>query len=120
MVGVDFQLSSTGKESNGSCLGILFTIFVQCILVLRSNPGGRSSARWLMVYSCAVFVLATCGLAGNTKFVQMCYIDYRNYPGGPNAFTFDFYSHFINMFGTASYVIMNWLADGLMVRPFSS
>ncbi|KAJ2917326.1 hypothetical protein MD484_g3060, partial [Candolleomyces efflorescens] len=99
--------------------GILFTIFVQCILVLRSNPGGRSSARWLMVYSCAVFVLATCGLAGNTKFVQMCYIDYRNYPGGPNAFTFDFYSHFINMFGTASYVIMNWLADGLMVYRFA-
>lgn len=95
---------------------MLFTIFVQCVLVLRSDSSGRTNRKWLTAYSCAVYLLATCGLASNMKFVQMCYIDYRNYPGGPNAFTFDFYSHWVNMFGAVAYVVMTWLADGLMVH----
>ncbi|KAJ2929184.1 hypothetical protein H1R20_g7910, partial [Candolleomyces eurysporus] len=99
--------------------GVLFTIFVQCILVLRSSDSSRRNTQWLMAYSSAVFLLATFGLAGNAKFIQMCYIDYRNYPGGPNAFTFDFYSTFVNMFGTSAYVVMNWLADGLMLYRFA-
>ncbi|RXW13579.1 hypothetical protein EST38_g12273 [Candolleomyces aberdarensis] len=107
-----------GLIIGGVAYGILFTIFIQCILVLRSNNGGRRN-QWLMVYSGAVFLLATFGIAANTKFVQMCYIDYRNYPGGPNMFTVDFYSTFVNMFGTAAYVVMNWLVDGLMLYRFA-
>lgn len=52
---------------------------------------------WLIFYTVAMFVLATVGFGANTKFIQMTYIDYRNFPGGPNAFTGAFYSHPINM-----------------------
>ena len=68
-----------------------------------------------MGYSFMIWAMATIGFAANTKFVQMTYIDYRNYPGGPNGFTFDFYTYWVNMFGLVCYVVMNWLADGLMV-----
>lgn len=115
---VDVLVFSSEERSNRSPPGVQLTIFTQCILILNSDNSGRRNAKWLMAYSCAIFLLATFGLAGNIKFIQMCYIDYRNYPGGPNAFTINFYSTFVNMFGTSAYVVMNWLADGLMVRPY--
>lgn len=127
LIGLIFGAASYGERrclgicseeaSHRSLLGVQLTIFTQCILILHSDNSGRRNAKWLMAYSCAIFLLATFGLAGNIKFIQMCYIDYRNYPGGPNAFTLNFYSTFVNMFGTSAYVVMNWLADGLMVRP---
>ena len=99
-------------------LGILFTIFVQCVLSLRSSSAHKKKQAMIFtVYSCIIFILATFGFAGNTKFVQMTYIDYRNFPGGPNAFTFAFYTEFCNVFSIGSYVVMNWFADGLMVCP---
>ncbi|KAJ2929654.1 hypothetical protein H1R20_g7447, partial [Candolleomyces eurysporus] len=104
----------------GVAYGILFTIFVQCILSLRtSNPQKKRQARWLAAYSCVIFILATCGFAANVKFIQMTFIDYRNYPGGPNGFTFDFYTDPVNMFSLMCYVIMNWFADGLMLYRFT-
>ncbi|KAJ2915394.1 hypothetical protein MD484_g5041, partial [Candolleomyces efflorescens] len=108
-----------GLTLGAATYGIQLTIFTQCILILYSESKNRKNARWLMAYSCAIFVLATFGIAANIKFIQMCYIDYRNYPGGPNAFTVSFYSTFVNVFGTAAYVVMNWLADGLMLYRFA-
>ncbi|KAJ2917551.1 hypothetical protein MD484_g2883, partial [Candolleomyces efflorescens] len=104
----------------GVIYGILFTIFVQCVLSLRSSSAHKKKQAMIFtVYSCIIFILATFGFAGNTKFVQMTYIDYRNFPGGPNDFTFAFYTEFCNVFSIGSYVIMNWFADGLMLYRFS-
>ncbi|TEB33420.1 hypothetical protein FA13DRAFT_1708233 [Coprinellus micaceus] len=99
--------------------GILFTLFVQCVYLLRNSVVARTKqAKMLSVYSFVLWVLATLGIAGNIKFIQMTYIDYRNYPGGPNAFTFDFYTLPINMLGLVVYVLMNWAADGLLLYRF--
>ncbi|KAJ2929642.1 hypothetical protein H1R20_g7450, partial [Candolleomyces eurysporus] len=81
-------------------------------------PGETATDLW-MERSNLIGLIIGAVAYGNTKFVQMGYIDYRNYPGGPNAFTFDFYPIFVNMFGTAAYVVMNWLADGLMLYRFA-
>jgi hypothetical protein len=44
-----------------------------------------------------MFTLASIGFGGNAKFNQMTYIDDRNIPGGPNAFTAEFYATPVNM-----------------------
>ncbi|KAF6755424.1 hypothetical protein DFP72DRAFT_1122027 [Ephemerocybe angulata] len=99
--------------------GVLFTIFVQCIVQLRKTGSSRERHSWaLMAYSCLLFTFATLGFVGNTRFIQMTYIDYRNYPGGPNAFGFEQYTLPINMLGLVCYVMMNWFADGLMLYRF--
>ncbi|KIK50249.1 hypothetical protein GYMLUDRAFT_112773, partial [Collybiopsis luxurians FD-317 M1] len=46
------------------------------------------------------------------------FIDYRNYPGGPNQFTIDFYGTPINMMCFAPYTLMTWFADGLVIFRF--
>ena len=46
----------------------------------------------------------------------MTFIDARNFPGGPDAFVAAEYGVFVNIFGTVALVILNWFADGLVVR----
>lgn len=118
-----------GLILSGVAYGILFTIFVQCAMLLtQGSPRGRSkgssmSARervgtWLMYYAVAMSVLATIAFGANTKFIQMTYIDYRSYPGGPNAFTQTFYNHPINLTSFVCYTLMTWLGDGLVLYRF--
>lgn len=52
---------------------------------------------WIWIYVGAVLVLATIGVAGDQMFIQMTFIDDRNYPGGPNAFTLSFYAATSNL-----------------------
>jgi hypothetical protein len=43
------------------------------------------------------------GFAGNTAFVQLTYVDFRDFPGGPNMFTLMNYSHPTNYTGFIRY-----------------
>ncbi|TFK35070.1 hypothetical protein BDQ12DRAFT_688752 [Crucibulum laeve] len=103
----------------GVTYGVLFTIAVQCIqLLYQSRIHDGKTARPLLVYTVLMLALATTGFGCNAKFNEMTYIDFRNFPGGPNAFTVTFYSIPVNMAGFACYVIMSWIADGLVLYRF--
>ncbi|KAJ7724801.1 hypothetical protein B0H16DRAFT_1585624 [Mycena metata] len=98
--------------------GILFTLTFQTLLIFLQLP--RAKIPWGFVgYICAMFILASLGFGGNAKFNQMTFIDDRNIPGGPNAFTVEFYSTWVNMMSFAAYVLMSWLADGLVLWRFT-
>ncbi|KAJ7035286.1 hypothetical protein C8F04DRAFT_535230 [Mycena alexandri] len=98
--------------------GILFTITFQTLLLFFQLP--RAKIPWgLVTYVCAMFTFASIGFAGNAKFNQMTFIDDRNIPGGPNAFTVEFYSTWVNIMSFAAYVLMSWLADGLLLWRFT-
>ncbi|KAK0466160.1 uncharacterized protein EV420DRAFT_1510226 [Desarmillaria tabescens] len=76
--------------------GILLSMVLQCyqgLFALRR----QEKQWWMWIYVSAVLVLATIGIAGNQRFIQMTYIDYRDYPGGPNAFTLSFYATTSNL-----------------------
>jgi len=80
----------------------------------------RAKIPWgFVTYICAMFTLASIGFGGNAKFNQMTFIDDRNIPGGPNAFTVEFYSTWVNIMSFAAYVLMSWLADGLVLWRFT-
>ncbi|KAH6899457.1 hypothetical protein BKA70DRAFT_1115407 [Coprinopsis sp. MPI-PUGE-AT-0042] len=102
----------------GVAYGMVFTLFAQCVAMIAS--GSRHwKARWVMYYTIALFVAATIGFAGNTLFVQMTYIDYRNIPGGPNMFTLTYFGHPVNMVANCAYVFISWIADGLLLYRFA-
>lgn len=82
-------------------VGILFTLTFQTLFLLIKQPKSKTS--WSLIgYISLLFTLATVGFAGNAKFNQQTYIDDRNIPGGPNAFTAEFYSEWINMMSFGS------------------
>ncbi|SJL15723.1 uncharacterized protein ARMOST_19227 [Armillaria ostoyae] len=99
--------------------GILFTMAIQCYSGLLSMRARRGTTQWwLWIYVTTVLTLATVGVGGNQKFIQMTFIDYRNYPGGPNAFTVDFYATPVNLMGFICYTSLGWFADGLVLYRF--
>ncbi|KAF7347027.1 hypothetical protein MVEN_01456100 [Mycena venus] len=107
-----------GVILSGVGYGILFTLTFQTLFLLIQQPKSKTS--WSLIgYISLVFTLATLGFAGNAKFNQQTYIDDRNIPGGPNAFTAEFYSEWVNMMSFGSYVLMSWLADGLVLWRFT-
>lgn len=92
--------------------GVLVTIFIQCIfLIFRVHQVGENDEKkthmpWL-IYIVAMFILATVGFGSNTKFVEMTYVDYRNFPGGPNAFTRVYYSSDVGQASFVRYELVN-------------
>ncbi|KAK0209099.1 hypothetical protein DFS33DRAFT_503470 [Desarmillaria ectypa] len=97
--------------------GILLTMVLQCfqgLFALRT----QERQWWMWIYVSAVLVLATIGVSGNQMFIQMTYINYRNYPGGPNAFTLFFYATTSNLMSFIAYIVLGWLADGLVLYRF--
>ena len=82
--------------------GILCVISLQAILLFLKS---KTRIEWhLIAFICFVFTLSTIGFGSNVKFIQMTFIDGRNIPGGPNAFTVQFYSHWVNMLGSTWWV----------------
>ena len=70
------------------------------------NPSRGKRIAWpLIAYIFFLFTLASIGFGGNVKFNQMTYIDDRNIPGGPNAFTAQYYNDWVNILAFASYVV---------------
>jgi len=107
-----------GVILSGVAYGILFVLATQAILLLLKPSRGKRIAWQLIAYICFLFTLATIGFAGNVKFNQMTYIDDRNIPGGPNAFTAQYYNDWVNILAFASYTVMSWAADALVLWRF--
>lgn len=81
-----------------------------------AGSGSRNHVSWpLVFYITWNFILGTFGIAAEARFNQLTFIDDRNFPGGPDEFIAVMYNDFVNMFGTAAYVVLNWFADGLVV-----
>lgn len=50
----------------------------------------------------------------------MTFIDDRNFPGGPAAFNEAYYPYGVNFAANTTFVILNWVADGLLVNILHS
>ncbi|EPQ61278.1 hypothetical protein GLOTRDRAFT_125003 [Gloeophyllum trabeum ATCC 11539] len=90
-------------------------LFFKCAFILldrRSSP--KSNLRWL-VYVSLLFVVATVQVGASIKFMQMTWIDNRNFPGGPAMYIQMVFSAWINTVSNVAYVINNFLADGLLI-----
>ncbi|KAJ7662324.1 hypothetical protein B0H17DRAFT_953220 [Mycena rosella] len=107
-----------GNLITGVGYGVLFTITIQTLVLFLKLP--REKVPWgLVAYVSFMFALATLGMAGNAKFTQMVFVDDRDFPGGPNAFTGAFYSTPVNMMALAAYIVMNWMASALVLWRFT-
>ncbi|KAF5366555.1 hypothetical protein D9758_008993 [Tetrapyrgos nigripes] len=108
-----------GVVLSNVAFGILFGIAIRCLRgVYETYEQTKKIQWWIGLYAAWMLALATVALALQDKFNQMTFIDYRDYPGGPNAFTLDFYSLPVNVGSFSLYTIMAWFADGLVLYRF--
>ncbi|KAF5348728.1 hypothetical protein D9758_006797 [Tetrapyrgos nigripes] len=99
--------------------GILFSIAVQCIWGLVDVYRRTGTVKWwVAIYISGMTVLATVAIGMQNLFNQWCFIDFRDYPGGPYVFNIDFYATPVNVAAFSIYTIMAWIADGLVLYRF--
>ena len=83
-------------------------------MAIRSLPGKRIS--WIFLSAlCSLFAMGTITIACTAKFSEQMWIDYREIPGGPNAFLAEHYDTPVNVLGNAAYIAANFLADAIVV-----
>ncbi|THV05119.1 hypothetical protein K435DRAFT_826607 [Dendrothele bispora CBS 962.96] len=99
--------------------GILLTITIQCSIgLLNIYRRTGAVAWWICTYVGLMSTMATAAIATQNLFNQWCFIDFRDYPGGPFVFNVSFYATPVNAAGFGLYTIMAWMADGLVLHRF--
>jgi hypothetical protein len=97
--------------------GVAFAVWWLCLSALIPQLK-RSDKKWTILNIAFVtlsLALGTLGNAGSARTAQLTWIDNRNYPGGPNAFTVDQYNIPSNIFGDTGFVLCSWLQDIYLV-----
>ncbi|KAJ7074788.1 hypothetical protein C8F01DRAFT_925160, partial [Mycena amicta] len=98
--------------------GIVFSLTWQTLYSLLSQVP-RDRIRWGLVgYIGMVFALATIGYGSAAKINEESFIQDRNAPGGPTGFEFASFASPVNMMGVVAYVLLSWIADGLVLWRF--
>lgn len=69
----------------------------------------------LLVYIFLLCAIMTAGQQSNLFFVQMGFIERRNYPGGPNGFLSSRFLMPADLASTCLFVFANWMMETLLV-----
>jgi hypothetical protein len=105
--------------------GALMMLYLQLIQVLLNKPKRGRTFCATVAYSGVLFPLATLAIAGMFKFEELSFIDNRDFPGGPSAFSRVYVSDVFNvlsqswsvMITSCTLRILNHIND-LAVTPF--
>lgn len=103
--------------------GVAFVVFLLALSALlpQLHTSSADTKKWTYIniaFVTIVFALGTIGNAGSARTAQLTWIDNRNYPGGPNAFTVDQYNIPSNIMGDAGFVLASWCQDAYLLYRF--
>ena len=81
--------------------------------------------QFLVSYVCIMFFFGSVFAIVNGYYVQIDFVNYRNFPGigkvlppGPAGYSLYTFSDRLSVLGNVAYTLANWFADGLLVRLF--
>ncbi|KAH7918949.1 hypothetical protein BV22DRAFT_1134217 [Leucogyrophana mollusca] len=99
--------------------GIILALFAMCfppLWVSVRNRATKSMASMLLfLYVSVTFILGTTVFATNSRFIQLAFIENRDFPGGPNAYAEEMFSVPVNIVSNVAFVLANWCTDSLML-----
>ncbi|OBZ77603.1 hypothetical protein A0H81_02403 [Grifola frondosa] len=98
--------------------GVHITLFFSTIRLYIEPPSARKRDWRLLTYITILFCFATAGISTQMFLNHKAFIENRDYPGGPFAFLVDEVDSPMNLAVTAIYVVLNWLADGMVLYRF--
>ncbi|KAH7908983.1 hypothetical protein BJ138DRAFT_1011730 [Hygrophoropsis aurantiaca] len=108
-----------GNVLMGVAYGMVVVLSAMCMhsLWLRRRAWSMTSSKsmFFLCYVSFIFLMGSISFAGNNQFVQMAFIDNRNYPGGPSGYIVDEFSVPINIASDVALVMANWCADLLLI-----
>jgi hypothetical protein len=98
--------------------GIVFTLYCACARVLYfqyQKTDRRKQALFMLVYITILTIFGGLYFASNARVTQLAYVNFRNYPLGPNDYTLLMYSSPINLLGVVTYAMIGWMTDAILV-----
>ena len=111
------MLSLTASNRSTHSAGVELVLYFMTVRTMLSRKHKRvPSDKWFLLFSTVLLCLNTVFVATQAVFGEEMWIVNANYPGGMDAYFGDFVSVWYQTFGTAASIVLNLLADGLMVR----
>ena len=95
--------------------GVQITLSTLSFLAVLKQRMHRRLRIALLVYIFLLCAIMTAGQQTNLLFVQMGFIESRNYPGGPNAYLSYRFSTPVDVASTSLFVWANWMMESLLV-----
>ncbi|KAF9480756.1 hypothetical protein BDN70DRAFT_804686 [Pholiota conissans] len=99
--------------------GVTFTLYLICFYFLKSQTESKHDRRRaiiLLSYISVMFAMGTIYVGTTTQATMVSYVYHSNFPGGPSFYNnVVLFSAPIGILNTISYVIANWMADGLLL-----
>ncbi|EIN05092.1 hypothetical protein PUNSTDRAFT_75263 [Punctularia strigosozonata HHB-11173 SS5] len=108
-----------GANISFAAYGVTATLYFICFSHLWSELKRRKrSTIWHLVYITTIFSLSSIAAGTNMRFSELAFIDNRDFPGGPAAYSIAENSIFINLLGTGVVFAATWLQDGLLLYRY--
>jgi len=106
-----------GDAMSQIAFGAMFVIFFMTMYELLRSPRRNESGRsWILIaYSVVMFCLGLVFISMDLASQLLGFVDNRNFPGGPTAYSISQYSKPITVIPNACFVIAGWLADGFLL-----
>jgi hypothetical protein len=101
---------------------IMFTLWVICVYFLwqqmRTGSRERNRCAFFLGYISVMCVFGTMYTVTTVHATTISYVQHRDFPGGPEAYNnFVLFSAPVGIASNVSYILANWMADGLLVSP---
>jgi len=103
-----------GTIASTAVYGFVVALTLDCLSNLVKGRSGRDVKWGFVVYVVIIFGFATLYIGASAKWVELMFIDNRNYPGGPVGYYTNVLPT-IYIFVVLSYAIINFMAGGLLL-----
>lgn len=102
--------------------GIMLALYAICVYNLwaRMTSENRRTSTFYLCYITVMAIFGTLYVISNTLAADLAYVKHRLYPGGPGAYTLSNYLQPSVSLGNVSWILINSMADGLVVSPIHS
>ncbi|KAG2068827.1 hypothetical protein BDR04DRAFT_1056343 [Suillus decipiens] len=106
-----------GTVVSAVAYGIDVALYFMCfhLLLRQMNRTNYKKHLPLLIYISTTFILSTLFMAALANFTQLAFIQYRDYPGGPNAFENTMFGIPVDNLGNVCGFLTMILSDGLVV-----
>ncbi|EGN98460.1 hypothetical protein SERLA73DRAFT_109965 [Serpula lacrymans var. lacrymans S7.3] len=94
---------------------VLYFVTMHNFLTAKKREHRRKSDRFFMCFSTALLLLITIYVATQSVFGEEMWIVNANYPGGDAYYAYENLSVWYETLGTAAFVALNLLGDGLLI-----
>ncbi|CCM05252.1 uncharacterized protein FIBRA_07462 [Fibroporia radiculosa] len=114
---VDEETWLQGALLSNIAYGVVLALYVMCVakLVRQLKQYNYMRPLGLFAYATVIFIISTLFMGSQVKFIQLAFIEDRNFPGGPNAYVEDEFSNPTDEIANVCFVVGNWIMDAFLI-----